>query len=125
MCVAHACESPVAHACLPCPGLQEFADLWPDKFQNKTNGVTPRRWLAFCNPPLRALISATLGSDDWIADLDLLQVGFEEPCPMSVNFNGSLSPGRFVHCLGPQVPGPFTRALLGKLACHNIAIACS
>jgi starch phosphorylase len=35
--------------------------------------VTPRRWLAFCNPPLRALISETLGSDAWIADLDALQ----------------------------------------------------
>ena len=54
--------------------FREFHELWPEKFQNKTNGVTPRRWLAFCNPPLRALITETLGSDAWITDLDMLQV---------------------------------------------------
>ena len=53
--------------------FKDFADLWPAKFQNKTNGVTPRRWLAFCNPPLRALISETLGSDAWITDLAQLE----------------------------------------------------
>ena len=55
--------------------FKDFADLWPEKFQNKTNGVTPRRWLAFCNPPLRALITDTLGTDAWINDLDLLKAG--------------------------------------------------
>jgi glycogen phosphorylase len=54
--------------------FREFHELWPEKFQNKTNGVTPRRWLAMCNPPLRALITETLGSDAWITDLDMLQV---------------------------------------------------
>ena len=54
--------------------FKDFADLWPEKFQNKTNGVTPRRWLAFCNPPLRSLITDTLGTDAWINDLDLLKV---------------------------------------------------
>jgi glucan phosphorylase len=44
------------------------------KFQNKTNGVTQRRWLAFCNPPLRRLITERLGSDEWITDLDRLKV---------------------------------------------------
>lgn len=44
------------------------------KFQNKTNGVTQRRWLAFCNPPLRNLITKVLGSDAWITDLDQLVV---------------------------------------------------
>lgn len=53
--------------------FKDFADLWPEKFQNKTNGVTPRRWLAFCNPPLRQLITETLGTDDWINNLDLLK----------------------------------------------------
>ncbi len=52
----------------------DFYDLWPEKFQNKTNGVTPRRWLAFCNPPLRQLITDTLGTDAWINELDMLQV---------------------------------------------------
>jgi glycogen phosphorylase len=54
--------------------FREFHELWPEKFQNKTNGVTPRRWLAMCNPPLRALITETLGSDAWITNLDMLQV---------------------------------------------------
>jgi len=50
-----------------------FYKLWPDKFQNKTNGVTPRRWLAFCNPELSAVITKWLGSDEWIGDLDRLE----------------------------------------------------
>ena len=56
--------------------FKEFAAIWPHKFQNKTNGVTPRRWLAFCNPPLRKLIDETLGVDvesDWLKNLDLLK----------------------------------------------------
>ena len=61
--------------------FKDFADFWPQRFQNKTNGVTPRRWLAFCNPPLRQLISDTLGTDEWINDLDLLQVR-HKPQPM-------------------------------------------
>lgn len=43
--------------------FNDFYKLFPEKFQNKTNGVTPRRWLAFCNPALSALITKTLGSD--------------------------------------------------------------
>lgn len=43
---------------------QDFYKLFPEKFQNKTNGVTPRRWLAFCNPELAALITEKLGGDE-------------------------------------------------------------
>ncbi|MDF1582744.1 MAG: glycogen/starch/alpha-glucan phosphorylase [Methyloprofundus sp.] len=50
----------------------DFYDLWPDKFNNKTNGVTPRRWLAGCNPELATLITQTIGSD-WVTDLSLLK----------------------------------------------------
>ncbi|GLI61446.1 hypothetical protein VaNZ11_003810 [Volvox africanus] len=53
--------------------FKDFYDLWPGKFQNKTNGVTQRRWLAFCNPPLRNLITKRLGNDDWILHLDNLK----------------------------------------------------
>ncbi|KAF5838571.1 phosphorylase, glycogen [Dunaliella salina] len=53
--------------------FKDFYTLWPEKFQNKTNGVTQRRWLAFCNPPLRKLISTTLGNEDWITDLYKVQ----------------------------------------------------
>ena len=46
--------------------FRDFAELWPEKFTNVTNGVTQRRWLAFCNEPLRRLITTRLGSDAWI-----------------------------------------------------------
>ncbi|AMV71254.1 glycogen/starch/alpha-glucan phosphorylase [Desulfuromonas carbonis] len=49
----------------------DFFALWPEKFNNKTNGVTPRRWLALCNPELSALITATVG-EGWVADLSRL-----------------------------------------------------
>lgn len=51
--------------------FHDFCELWPDKFNNKTNGVTPRRWLAACNPDLRALLNETIGND-WITDLSKL-----------------------------------------------------
>jgi len=51
----------------------DFYKLWPQKFQNKTNGVTPRRWLAFCNPELASVITRRLGSDAWIKDATLLK----------------------------------------------------
>ena len=50
----------------------EFAELWPDKFNNKTNGVTPRRWLLGANPELVALISQHLGAS-WIGELKQLR----------------------------------------------------
>ena len=50
----------------------EFDALYPGKFQNKTNGITPRRWLLKCNPRLAALITARIG-DDWPRDLDQLR----------------------------------------------------
>uniref|UniRef100_A0A7S1RN05 Alpha-1,4 glucan phosphorylase n=1 Tax=Alexandrium catenella TaxID=2925 RepID=A0A7S1RN05_ALECA len=46
----------------------DFAKLWPEKFHNKTNGVTPRRWLAFANPELGAVVTKWLGSDAWIKE---------------------------------------------------------
>ncbi len=51
----------------------EFDALYPGKFRNKTNGITPRRWLNDCNPRLSALITNTLGHAKWVRDLDLLQ----------------------------------------------------
>ena len=53
--------------------FKDFYGVFPKKFQNKTNGVTPRRWLAFCNPPLRGLITGALKTDTWIGDLELLR----------------------------------------------------
>lgn len=51
--------------------FRDFYELWPDKFNNKTNGVTPRRWLAHANPSLSALITREIG-DGWVADLGQL-----------------------------------------------------
>jgi starch phosphorylase len=52
--------------------FNDFYALWPHKFNNKTNGVTPRRWLAACNPELASLITETIG-DSWITDLSQLK----------------------------------------------------
>ncbi len=51
--------------------FSDFHALWPGKFNNKTNGVTPRRWLAHCNPALAALITRQIGPD-WVTDLERL-----------------------------------------------------
>jgi len=51
----------------------EFNELYPGKLQNKTNGITPRRWLLKANPGLSDLITAKLGNMDWARDLDLLR----------------------------------------------------
>ena len=52
--------------------LRDFYDLWPKKFSNKTNGVTPRRWMVLSNPKLPALISERIG-DGWVKDLAQLR----------------------------------------------------
>ena len=52
--------------------LRDFAELWPDKFCNVTNGVTPRRFVALSNPSLTKLITPRIG-DDWLRDLDQLR----------------------------------------------------
>ena len=52
--------------------LRDFADLWPEKFQNQTNGVSPRRFLLLANPRLSGLITERLGDEGWLTDLDRL-----------------------------------------------------
>ncbi|MSP24357.1 MAG: glycogen/starch/alpha-glucan phosphorylase [Myxococcales bacterium] len=52
--------------------FRDFYELYPERFSNKTNGVTPRRWLLACNPQLSGLITQRLGHDAWIGDLDRL-----------------------------------------------------
>lgn len=53
--------------------FRDFYEFTPAKFNNKTNGVTPRRWLAACNPELAALITETIG-EGWITDLSQLKL---------------------------------------------------
>ena len=53
--------------------LVDWYKLYPERFQNKTNGITQRRWLALCNKELSDLITELLGSDKWITNLDELK----------------------------------------------------
>ena len=53
--------------------FSRFNELYPNKFINVTNGITPRRWLLACNPGLSGLIDRTLGSNDWTHDLEELR----------------------------------------------------
>lgn len=52
--------------------LKDFAELYPNKFNNKTNGITPRRWLLGSNPKLSNLVTSIVG-DGWVTNLDQLR----------------------------------------------------
>ena len=58
---------PLATCCGPA-SCADFAELFPERFNNKTNGVTPRRWLLLANPELAGLITEAIG-DGWVTDL--------------------------------------------------------
>ncbi|OOY52793.1 glycogen phosphorylase [Solemya velum gill symbiont] len=61
------------HSRLLAEGLfHDFYDLWPEKFNNKTNGVTPRRWIAYANPAMKQLVSEKIG-ENWISDLSEIE----------------------------------------------------
>ncbi len=66
----------------------DFYALWPERFNNKTNGVTPRRWLVQANPLLAGLITRTIG-DKWITDLERLRE--LEPCANDSAFRQEFS----------------------------------
>ncbi|XP_050384546.1 alpha-1,4 glucan phosphorylase L isozyme, chloroplastic/amyloplastic [Argentina anserina] len=52
--------------------FNSFYKLWPKKFQNKTNGVTPRRWIRFCNPDLSQILTKWIGTEDWVLNTEKL-----------------------------------------------------
>ena len=58
--------------------VRDLAELFPERFNNKTNGVTPRRWLLLANPPLARTISQAIG-DGWITDLGQLASSRRSP----------------------------------------------
>lgn len=79
--------------------MRDFYDLWPEKFSNKTNGVTPRRFIALANPPLTRLIDSTIGGG-WLRNLESLQQlepfatddGFQTKwCEVKLTAKGKLS----------------------------------
>ncbi len=53
--------------------LKDWYAIYPEKFQNKTNGITQRRWLLLCNQELSLLITELLGSKEWVTNLDKLK----------------------------------------------------
>lgn len=53
--------------------LKEWYKLYPEKFNNKTNGITPRRWVRYANEELSALITELLGNEQWVLDLSRLK----------------------------------------------------
>ncbi|EMS17871.1 glycogen phosphorylase-2, putative [Entamoeba histolytica HM-3:IMSS] len=63
--------------------FRQFSKIWPHKFINVTNGVTPRRWMLQCNPGLSKLITETLKSDEWVVELSLLE-GLRSLCDHSL-----------------------------------------
>ena len=67
---------------------RDFHALWPERFNNKTNGVTPRRWLLQANPLLAGLITRTIG-DAWVTDLERLNA--LEPCAADSAFRQEFS----------------------------------
>lgn len=61
------------HSALLSSGLfKDFYELWPNRFNNKTNGVTPRRWLAHCNPKASELITDAIG-EGWVRDFSRIE----------------------------------------------------
>jgi starch phosphorylase len=66
--------------------VPDFYELWPERFNNKTNGVTPRRWLLKSNPGLSDIITRTIG-EGWITDLSKLRL--LEPCAHDAAFQES------------------------------------
>ena len=68
--------------------LKEWYALAPEKFQNKTNGITQRRWLGVCNPELTALFAELAGSEHFLADLDELKQlsGYAEDAAVMTKF---------------------------------------
>jgi starch phosphorylase len=83
--------------------LRDFAEDWPARFNNKTNGITQRRWLLKANPPLARLITDAIG-DEWITDLDQLRnlerfaddAAFRESFAAAKRFNKA-SLARLIH----------------------------
>ena len=71
--------------------VKDLAEMFPERFNNKTNGVTPRRWLLLANPGLAATITEAIG-DGWMTDLGQLQGC--KPLADDPAFRDSVPPGQ-------------------------------
>ena len=71
--------------------VKDLATIFPERFNNKTNGVTPRRWLRLCNPPLARAITEAIG-DEWITDLS--QLSRLKPLADDAGFRASFLTGQ-------------------------------
>jgi glycogen phosphorylase len=91
--------------------LRDFAEDWPAKFNNKTNGITQRRWLLKANPPLARLITDAIG-DGWITDLDQLRnlEAFADDTPFRESFAAAKR---------------FNKVSLARLIHHKLGLAVS
>lgn len=85
--------SPIHSELLKSALLPDFYHLWPERFSNKTNGISPRRWLLHANPALAELISSSIG-DEWITSLDKLRM--LEPYVEDASFRDAFQ--RIKHC---------------------------
>ena len=85
--------------------VKDFADMFPERFNNKTNGVTPRRWLLLSNPELARLITEAIG-DGWITDLGQLRklVPLAEDSAFRAAFRKATRDGKAPLCrLAPEI----------------------
>jgi starch phosphorylase len=87
--------------------LADFYALWPEKFSNKTNGVTPRRWVSLSNPGLSSLLDKTIG-EGWARDLDQLRQ--LEPWAEDTTFR---SEWRYIKRVNKEVFAGFLRRRIG------------
>src|SRR5262249_54845776 len=88
--------------------VADFPGMFPERFNNKTNGVTPRRWLVLANPDLARLLDDTIG-EEWINDLDRLRTlrdyqddaGFRERLCLAKRASKARCAGgvKAVHCI--------------------------
>eukprot|EP00951_Prasinocladus_malaysianus_P032199 scaffold312400_cov48-Prasinocladus_malaysianus.AAC.1 len=87
--------------------FKDFSDIWPEKFQNKTNGVTPRRWLAFCNPALSDLITETLGTDAWLTNKQKLAAKIKDVTGVDLDVNTMFDVQVWISECQPNADVPF------------------
>jgi starch phosphorylase len=90
--------------------VPDFAEFWPERFNNKTNGITQRLWLHACNPGLADLITRTIG-DEWVRDLDRLKAlapyadsdSFQDEFRAVKRQNKERLASHILHCAGIKV----------------------